>query len=229
MTTATDSDHDVESVEVAGYPRWLLAVLAAVCGVALFIAGGAVAVVTGVGSSSPTVPADDSVDAGFARDMMAHHNQAVLMAGYVRDHTADPTIRLLAYDIETQQLTEVGLFKGWLDGWGLLAESEHTPMSWMGSEHLHMQAGNLMPGMATTAELDKLRSLTGRPLDTYFLQLMIRHHQGGIPMANYAAANAAVPAVRTAARKMADAQSLEVINMEKLLRADGAAPLPPPD
>ena len=170
-----------------------------------------------------------SVDAGFARDMMAHHNQAVLIAGFVRDHTADPTIRLLAYDIETQQLTEVGLFKGWLDGWGLLAESDHTPMSWMGTEHLHMQSGNLMPGMATTAELAKLKSLTGRPLDIYFLQLMIRHHQGGIPMASYAAEHATVPAVRTAAHKMADAQSLEVINMDRLLRSYGATPLAPPN
>jgi uncharacterized protein (DUF305 family) len=229
MTAATDSESDVDAVEVAGYPRWLIAVLAGVCALALFVAGGAVAVVTGIGSSATgSLPADDSVDAGFARDMMAHHNQAVLMAGFVRDHTADPTIRLLAYDTETQQLTEVGLFKGWLDGWGLLAESDHAAMSWMGTEHMHMQSGNLMPGMATTAELAKLKSLTGRPLDIYFLQLMIRHHQGGIPMASYAAEHATVPAVRTAAHKMADAQSLDVINMEQLLRSYGAAPLAPP-
>jgi uncharacterized protein (DUF305 family) len=82
--------------------------------------------------------------------------------------------------------------------------------------------------MATTAELARLKSLSGAELDRYFLQLMIRHHQGGIPMARYAAEHAGTDYVRTAARKMADAQSVDIVNMERLLRALGGTPLPPP-
>ena len=207
-------------------PRWLVALLVAVCALALLAAGGAVAVIGGIGR--PAAPAEDSVDAGFARDMMVHHQQAVVMAGWVRDHGTNPDVRLVGYDIETQQLTEIGLFKGWLDGWGLLGTTDRVPMSWMSGEHLHLQSGGLMPGMATTAELARLKSLSGAELDRFFLQLMIRHHQGGIPMARYAADHAGTDYVRTAAQKMADAQSIDIVNMEKLLRTLGGTPLPPP-
>jgi uncharacterized protein (DUF305 family) len=227
MTATTeDVDHHVP-VEVAR-PRWLIALLAAVCALALFAAGGAIAVIGGIGRDA--VPGEDSVDVGFARDMMVHHQQAVVMAGWVRDHGTDADVRLVAYDIETQQLTESGVFKGWLDGWGLLATSEGDPMTWMAAGgHVHLQPNGLMPGMASTADLTKLRGLSGRALDVFFLQLMIRHHQGGIPMAQYAAEHATQDYVRLAAKKMADAQSLEVVNMEKSLRDLGGTPLPPPD
>ena len=45
--------------------------------------------------------------------------------------------------------------------------------------------GAVMPGMATEAELAQLRSLSGTAFDVMFLQLMIRHHQGGLEMAQY--------------------------------------------
>ena len=37
-----------------------------------------------------------------------------------------------------------------------------------------------MPGMATDAEMTKLRSLHGADADTFFIQLMLRHHEGGL-------------------------------------------------
>jgi uncharacterized protein (DUF305 family) len=227
MTAATEHSQDLVSVERPRYPRWLVVTLGLICAAALFAAGFAVAIPSRVGRPA-AMPGDTSVDAGFTRDMLVHHQQAVSMAGMTRDRTGDAAVRLLAYDMETQQLTESGVFKGWLDGWGLLGESDAEPMAWMGSGHMHMQSDGRMPGMATTAELTRLKSLTGRELDVLFLQLMIRHHQGGIPMAQYAAEHAETAYVRTAARKMADAQSLEVVNMEKMLRNLGGAPLPPP-
>lgn len=40
-----------------------------------------------------------------------------------------------------------------------------------------------MPGMASPADLARLRELRGRDQDVRFCQLMIRHHQGGVAMA----------------------------------------------
>ena len=40
-----------------------------------------------------------------------------------------------------------------------------------------------MPGMASEAELGALRHATGRDAEVLFLQLMIRHHEGGMLMA----------------------------------------------
>jgi uncharacterized protein (DUF305 family) len=218
---ATLTDTAAAATDAPGRPRALVGLLVTVIAVALFVAGGAVAVVTGIGSTR--APAEDSVDAGFARDMSTHHAQAVLMAQQVRDHGTDPTLRLLAYDIETGQLGQIGQMRGWLQTWGLTPESDLPPMSWMGTAG-HVHAG-LMPGMATTAELARLDSLSGRALDVYFLQLMIRHHQGGLQMAQYGAAHASEPYVRDLAGKIVIAQQAEVVSMEQLLRERGGRPL----
>ena len=44
-----------------------------------------------------------------------------------------------------------------------------------------------MPGMASPEELNELWTKSGKEFDVLFLQLMIRHHQGGVMMARYAA------------------------------------------
>jgi uncharacterized protein (DUF305 family) len=61
-----------------------------------------------------------------------------------------------------------------------------------------------------------------------FLRLMIRHHQGGLEMAQYAEAHAGVPAVRTLARSIADTQTAETTTMAQLLTEFGGTPLPGP-
>ena len=96
--------------------------------------------------------------------------------------------------------------------------------------HQHdVGANGLMPGMATPAQMTKLQTLHGSALDIFFLQLMIRHHQGGIEMAQYAAA-ARIRAVR------AQPGPEDVRQPDRRDRADGAvccgssaaSPLPPP-
>jgi uncharacterized protein (DUF305 family) len=86
----------------------------------------------------------------------------------------------------------------------------------------------LMPGMATDAEIEKLKGLTGAESDTYFLQLMVRHHQGGAPMMQYAAEHATNAVVRNFASKMAQSQAAEISVMTQMLAERGAQPLPAP-
>jgi uncharacterized protein (DUF305 family) len=85
-----------------------------------------------------------------------------------------------------------------------------------------------MPGMATPEELTKLKSLSGKDLDVFFLQLMLRHHQGGLAMAQYAADHAGVGYVRNLASKIVSAQQAEVTLMTNMLSARKATPLPAP-
>jgi uncharacterized protein (DUF305 family) len=61
-----------------------------------------------------------------------------------------------------------------------------------------------------------------------FLQLMIHHHQGGIPMARYALEHAKNAYVQNLARQMVSTQSAEIIQMEQALRKLGGTPLPAP-
>lgn len=181
----------------------------------------------GHSANGTSTPGTSSVDAGFARDMSTHHQQAITMAAYTRDNTSDPAVRVLAYDIETSQNFQVGEMQGWLDGWHLPRQAGTTPMAWMAG-HGHLGADGSMPGMATPQQLSTLQTLHGTALDVLFLQLMIHHHQGGIPTAQYAAEHATQSYVRDLAQSMVNAQSSEIISMEQMLRKLGGSPLPAP-
>jgi uncharacterized protein (DUF305 family) len=82
--------------------------------------------------------------------------------------------------------------------------------------------------MATEEELATLRSLDGAAFDVEFLRLMMRHHQGGLEMAEYAVANASTSVVRTLAQAIAESQTAETTLMADMLAARGGTPLPAP-
>jgi uncharacterized protein (DUF305 family) len=166
--------------------------------------------------------------------MSRHHLQGVQMANLAADRSTDPEVRQLAFDISATQTNQAGRMEGWLSLWGLPPSGGET-MAWMGgtagghSGHsMDMGEGDLMPGMATQAELAELGNLTDAEFDVEFLRLMIRHHQGGKEMAVYAAEHADVAAVRRLAGTIADTQTAEVTTMARMLAARGGTPLPSP-
>ncbi len=137
---------------------------------------------------------------------------------------------LIAYDIETTQLNQSGQMQGWLSLWGL-GQSTGAPMGWMGGHGDMDMSGSgpgLMLGMASVEELDDLRAADAVDFDVLFLQLMIRHHQGGRQMAGYAADHAEVAAVATLARSIANSQAAEIETLTDMLTARGGTPLPAP-
>jgi uncharacterized protein (DUF305 family) len=226
--TAAVTPVETDAPALAPARRTTLILVVVLSVAALIIAATVGWLVRGDGSKTAALSAS-SVDVGFARDMSTHHTQAVTMAGYERDNTSDAELKILAYDIETSQQFQLGEMQGWLDAWGLERESSQRPMAWMsGSMHMQMSAGGLMPGMATPAQMNRLQSLHGKALDVLFLQLMIRHHQGGVPMAKYAIDNAHTSYVRDLAQAIYNSQTAEIVEMEQLLRGLGGTPLPPP-
>jgi uncharacterized protein (DUF305 family) len=215
------------AVERGRRPRTTV-VLVAVIAVGVLVIAGAVGWLARGGGSSTSAPSTSSVDVGFARDMSTHHVQAITMAGYERDNTTNPALKVLAADIETQQQFQIGEMQGWVDNWGLTVENPGRRMLWMGPEHARHVVNGLMPGMATPAQMRQLQSMHGTALDIFFLQLMVHHHQGGVVMARFAAAHAQLAYVRNLAQAMVAAQSGEIVQMEQLLRQLGGSPLPPP-
>ena len=85
-----------------------------------------------LGNSAPATPDNASVDAGFARDMIIHHDQGVLMAHYAEQNTTDPEIAVMAYDIGYTQTDQIGQMQGWLSLWDLPESGDGTHMGWMG-------------------------------------------------------------------------------------------------
>ena len=175
-----------------------------------------------------------ATDIGFAQDMSAHHAQAVLLSQTL-SRDVDPQVRALADQIVAAQSAEIATMQGWLTLVGAPLTAAH-PMAWMTpdahAEHaMHgdgESAGPPMPGMASVADISKLAGLAGRDADVWYLQLMIRHHHGGIDMAQ-AAYNQGLsePIARTALAMVRD-QGNESGVMTTMLATRGAAPLPYP-
>ncbi|MFJ3902179.1 DUF305 domain-containing protein [Streptomyces sp. NPDC090025] len=191
---------------------------------ALLFAGGALTVASADRDRAPRTPTAESADAGFARDMSVHHQQAVEMSFIVRDRTKDEEVRRLAYDIANTQANQRGMMLGYLDMWGLpKVQSGVVPMTWMGmGVDVGGEDGELMPGMATRADLDKLRKASGREAEVLYLKLMTAHHKGGIHMAQ-GCVELCVPGVeRDLAQGMVDGQESEIKLMADMLKARGA-------
>ncbi|MFD3494956.1 DUF305 domain-containing protein [Streptomyces sp. NPDC058690] len=168
------------------------------------------------------VPADASVDVGFARDMSIHHQQAVEMSFIVRDRTTDEDVRRLAYDIINTQANQRGMMLGWLDVWGRAKSSSRPPMEWMGHAIEPRGDGSLMPGMATDTELDALRTAKGKDAEVMYLRLMTVHHRAGAEMAQAAAAGAGTDEIRNLAAGMVRGQQSEIALMADMLEERGA-------
>ncbi|MFI8187810.1 DUF305 domain-containing protein [Streptomyces sp. NPDC085946] len=192
---------------------------------AVLVAAGAITYAVAGDEGADRTPAAGSADAGFARDMAVHHQQAVEMSYIVRDRTEDEEVRRLAYDIAQTQANQRGMLLGWLDLWELPKVSAEAPMTWMGmGDTAAGKDGALMPGMATNTELEKLGTLSGKRAEVLYLQLMTDHHRGGVHMAEGCVARCTVGVEKRLARGMVEAQRSELDLMADMLEARGAGP-----
>jgi uncharacterized protein (DUF305 family) len=170
-------------------------------------------------------PGDASAEAGFARDMSHHHAQAVEMAMIAWQRGTNNEVQGFGYDIATTQQAQIGIMKRWLQEWNLLPTGQRPTMAWMPDGAAGLESDGRMPGMASDAELDRLRTAAGRDFDILFLQLMIRHHLGGIHMVDAVLAANPRAEVKTLATSMKDGQQYDISDMRNLLTRLGGKPL----
>lgn len=181
--SATLTESPPETAE--GYlppPRWRFGIgVLALAVVASLLVGFAVGVFT---LRPDPAPGDASAEAGFARDMITHHDQAVTMGMIAYQQAERADVRQLGYDIAMTQQGEIGMMHQWLRDWQLDPTGSQPRMAWMGDEldqGMVLENG-LMPGMATTEQLTALREAEGVEVDRLFVELMTRHHLGGLHM-----------------------------------------------
>lgn len=206
--------------------------VAAVVGVAGLVAGSAL-----TSAGDPVArPAEGSAEAGFARDMQAHHAQAVQMSTMVRDATEDPEVRSLALDIMLTQQQQAGQMYGWLEQWDLPQASLAPPMQWMSEtgggmgsmEHGADATGapesdTVMPGMASDEDLGRLAHAGGVDAEVMYLRLMVAHHEGGAAMAQAALELVEDRDVRRLAQAIVSSQTAELAVLNDMLEAREAA------
>jgi uncharacterized protein (DUF305 family) len=156
-----------------------------------------------------------AVDVGFLQDMREHHEQAVAMSFlFLALDDTEPGLREIARSISFGQGIEIGRMVQLLRDFDESEVNEgDTSMEWMG----HSVPVGEMPGMASDAELDELATTTGPAADALFVELMVRHHEGGIDMAMFAAAEADDDEVRAMAESIVDSQGDEIAELERLV------------
>ncbi|MFI1932126.1 DUF305 domain-containing protein [Streptomyces sp. NPDC020330] len=146
----------------------------------------------------------NSADFRYTRMMIEHHGQALVMTGLVPERASADTVKRLADRISAGQKPEIGAMEGWLKRNGGDRRTEH---------HDHAT----MPGMATDAQLEKLRAAKGKAFDKLFLELMITHHQGAITMATEALTEGNDVIVEEMASDVVAQQTVEINRMRGLM------------
>jgi uncharacterized protein (DUF305 family) len=122
----------------------------------------------------PATPADIA----FMTNMIPHHAQAVLFAGWAESHGASRAVRVMCERVVVGQRDEIFAMRNWLRSHGQPmppAEYVRRRMD-MGDDH------EMMVGMLTEAQLDELDAARGTEFDRLFLTYMIPHHQGAVQM-----------------------------------------------
>ncbi|MFC4502797.1 MULTISPECIES: DUF305 domain-containing protein [Streptomyces] len=150
----------------------------------------------------------NSADVSYARMMIRHHTQALEMTELAPDQAGSADLKRLALRISAAQGPEIEAMKGWLKTHGK-AETDG------GHEH------TAMPGMATEAQLKKLRAAHGTAFDTLFLTLMITHHEGAISMATDVKAQGNNLLVEEMADDVVAQQTSEIARMRDMQGTDG--------
>jgi uncharacterized protein (DUF305 family) len=182
----------------------------------LCAAVGLLGMAVGSWLAKPHHPGGRSVDVGYLQDMRAHHDQAVEMGlAYLDKHrsTVDVTLRTIAGEIVVGQMLENGIMVQTLASWGRAEQNESDDaMAWMG----HAMASDAMPGMASRTQIQALRDAGGTVASALFVQLMLAHHEGGVQMAEYAAAHAKTSTVRRMATTVVRNQRAEISEIQSI-------------
>ncbi|MPY57025.1 DUF305 domain-containing protein [Streptomyces spongiae] len=148
----------------------------------------------------------NSADVAYARMMIKHHTQALEMTGLAPKRAESTKVRRLAERISAAQEPEISSMESWL-------ESNGRDKDGTSDEHAH----GAMPGMATEAQLKKLRAAKGKAFDQLFLTLMITHHEGAITMATEVKAQGNNILVEEMADDVIAQQAAEMSRMRAML------------
>jgi len=128
----------------------------------------------------PYTPADVE----FMSHMIAHHSQALVMAGWAESHGASPSVRTLSGRIINGQQDEIATMQRWLRDRGRPVPDPKEMQMPMHHTAGQGQDGMLMPGMLTEAQMKELDHARGAEFDRLFLTYMIQHHKGAVTMVN---------------------------------------------
>jgi uncharacterized protein (DUF305 family) len=186
------------------------------------VAAVAAALLTGCGGAEPPSSGHEMhqsqpsgqhapADVAFAQGMIPHHTQAVGMSTLAHDRAQSGEVKDLARQIESAQGPEIETMTGWLRNWG-------APVPQPGMDHSgHGGTGHDMRGMMSPEDMRQLERSSGSEFDRLFLEMMIRHHEGAITMAQAELGAGQDAAAKQLAQQITGTQQAEIDRMKSLL------------
>ena len=123
--------------------------------------------------AAKSTPGVSTADVKFMQGMIGHHAQAVEMTELLETRTRSAEMRKLGQRIQVSQDDEMKMMREWLTAHGAAVPGEHAH---------HAPGAPLMPGMLTSQEMERLRTVSGEAFDRLFLEHMIKHHEGALVM-----------------------------------------------
>ena len=163
-------------------------------------------------STSTTLEAaqHNDADVTFLQGMIPHHAQAVEMADMALDNSLDAQVLDLAERIKAAQQPEIDQMTGWLEAWG-------EPVGPAGGGHGMGDMSGGMGSMMSDEEMSQLGAMTGAGFDRMWLDMMIRHHEGAIEMAEQHQEDGQNPEALALGEAIITVQQAEITEMRVLL------------
>jgi uncharacterized protein (DUF305 family) len=155
--------------------------------------------------TAPPEAETTAADVAFMEAMVAHHEQAVELAGLAPGRAADAELADLASRMRAVQAAEAESMRSWLE--------RRRTRDLLGDDHDDAQA---MRGEISRSTLDRAAELDGAAFDELFIDAMVAHHLGAVEMAEARLAEAGDAAVARWARAIATSQSLEVDRLREI-------------
>lgn len=140
----------------------------------------------------------NEADRAFVAGMLPHHHLGMELVEEATVDSADVRLRRLVFEMSGYHGSEVGLLERWA--------VEQRIDEW-----------EVFPGGLPASDLALLDTLTGIEHDVWWLDLMIRHHEGAVAMADRVVAQGAADPVRRLALDVRRVQAAEIETMEELL------------
>lgn len=162
-------------------------------------------------TSNGQATGNNADDVTFAQGMVPHHQQALDMAKLVPSRSTNPKVLDLAKKIEGAQDPEIKTMNEWLKAWGAPAST-----SMPGMDHSGHGSGS---GMMSDADMKMLEQAKGAAFDKMWLEMMIKHHEGAVAMAQTELQKGSNADAKKLAQEIIDAQQKEITEMQGLLKA----------
>jgi uncharacterized protein (DUF305 family) len=153
----------------------------------------------------------NSADVDFATGMIPHHRQAIEMAEMATNEATDDEVTKLATQIKVAQDPEIEALSGMLEDWGKPVPAAGDGVAGHGGHD------GSMPGMMSEDEMGNLSEATGTEFDRMWAEMMIRHHEGAVEMAQTEMADGKNPEARELAQAVIDGQTAEIADLKAIL------------